>query len=67
LDGRLPERVADGDPEVALDERRRRERGHRLLAELDLEKRAVFVMFEVEGLSGREIAQLLDVPLGTVH
>lgn len=55
------------DPERALRRRRRRERGQRLLAELDPEKRAVFVMFEVEGLAGREIARLLDVPLGTVH
>ena len=38
-----------------------------MLAELDPEKRAVFVMFEVEGLPGREIARLLDVPIGTVH
>ena len=55
------------DPERALRRQRRRERGQRMLAELDPEKRAVFVMFEVEGLPGREIARLLDVPIGTVH
>jgi len=55
------------DPERALHRRRQRERGQRILAELDPEKRAVFVMFEVEGLTGREIARLLDLPLGTVH
>ena len=63
-----PPEVRDaGSPEDALDARRRRERGARVLAELDPEQRAVFVMFEVEGMSGKAIAELLDVPLGTVH
>lgn len=62
-----PELRAEGDPEAALVARRRRQRGERALATLDPEKRAVFVMFEVEGMSGREIAALLDVPIGTVH
>jgi len=66
LEGRAAVTAID-DPERALRRRRQRERGQRLLAELDPEKRAVFVMFEVEGLAGREIARLLDVPLGTVH
>lgn len=65
--GAAPE-VADREsPEDALDARRRREHGERALGALDPEKRAVFVMFEVEGMSGRAIAELLDVPLGTVH
>lgn len=67
LRGRVPERPSQDDPQGALDARRRRERGRRMLESLDPEKRAVFVMFEVEGLSGHRIAQLLDVPLGTVH
>lgn len=62
-----PATLVIDDPERALRRRRRRERGQRILAELDPEKRAVFVMFEVEGLSGREIARLLDLPIGTVH
>lgn len=66
LDRRVETTVID-DPERALRRRRQQERGQRLLAELDPEKRAVFVMFEVEGLPGREIARVLDVPLGTVH
>ena len=55
------------DPGRALEQARGRERGRRLLESLDPEKRAVFVMFEVEGLSGKEIAAKLSLPLGTVH
>ncbi len=58
---------AADDPERALERRRERERGARLLAALDPEKRAIFVMFEVEGMSGKEIAEQLEIPLGTVH
>jgi RNA polymerase sigma-70 factor (ECF subfamily) len=39
----------------------------RALAALDPDKRAVFMMFEVEGMSGQEIAECVGVPLGTVH
>ena len=62
-----PDVGAASDPERALLQARERERGRRLLESLDPEKRAVFVMFEVEGLSGREIASRIGVPLGTVH
>ena len=37
------------------------------LSHLDMEKRATFVMFEVESLSGEEIAKIMNVPLGTVY
>lgn len=62
-----PERLAEGDPETETERARRRERGQRLLAQLDPEKRAVFVMFEVEGMSGAAIAEALGLALGTVH
>jgi RNA polymerase sigma-70 factor (ECF subfamily) len=39
----------------------------RVLAKLSLEKRAVFVMFELENLSCQEIADLTGVPIGTVY
>ena len=55
------------DPEQALDAQRKRRRAERALDALDPEHRAVFVLFEVEGMSGKAIAELLDVPLGTVH
>jgi len=37
-----------------------------LLAALNLEQRAAFVLFEIEGLSGEDIAQLQAVPINTV-
>jgi len=39
----------------------------RLLSSLELEQRAVFVLFEVEGYSGAEIAEMMDCPLATVY
>ena len=38
-----------------------------LLDELELSQRAVFTLFELDGLSGEEIAELLAIPLGTVY
>lgn len=38
-----------------------------LLDSLDVDKRAVFVMFEIEGLACEEIARQLDIPVGTVY
>ena len=37
------------------------------LGQLDMEKRATFVMFEVESLSCEEIAKIMNVPIGTVY
>ena len=39
----------------------------RVLAELSLEKRAVFIMFEIEGVSCQDIAELMGVPVGTIY
>jgi RNA polymerase sigma-70 factor (ECF subfamily) len=38
-----------------------------VLDRIDPPKRAVFLMFEVEGLSCQEIAEELGIPIGTVH
>jgi RNA polymerase sigma-70 factor (ECF subfamily) len=38
-----------------------------LLAKLSPERRATFVLFEVEGASCEEIAELTGVPVGTVY
>lgn len=38
-----------------------------VLDELDVEKRAVFVMFEVEEMGCDEIAALVGVPVGTIY
>jgi RNA polymerase sigma-70 factor (ECF subfamily) len=58
VESRDPEKVA-----LARDARRRLEAA---LDRLDPEKRAVLVMFELEGLACGEIAELLGVPKGTV-
>ena len=62
-----PEGATERDAEGALDASRRVARGRAALDALDPERRAVFVMFEMEAMSGREIAELLAVPIGTVH
>jgi RNA polymerase sigma-70 factor (ECF subfamily) len=57
--------------EVPVDEMlvRRQERAsaERVLATLTLEKRAVFIMFEIENLTCQEIADVMGVPVGTVY
>jgi len=40
---------------------------HAILEELDLERRATFVMYELDALSCDEIAAMMGVPVGTVH
>lgn len=37
-----------------------------LLAKMSDKRRATFVLFEIEGYSGEEIAEIQDIPLGTV-
>jgi RNA polymerase sigma-70 factor, ECF subfamily len=54
------------DPEELLDQKQRRELLDGWLDALPLELRAPFVLFEIEGLSLLEIADALDVPLGTI-
>ena len=52
------------------DEFARREaqaRAEAILHRMDLTKRAVFLMFEIEGMSCQEIADQIGVPIGTVY
>ena len=44
-----------------------RELAERALATLEVGKRAIFVMFEIEELPCAEIAELMNVPVGTVY
>jgi RNA polymerase sigma-70 factor, ECF subfamily len=39
----------------------------RILDEMPMEQRAVFVLFELDGLQCESIAELIDIPLGTVY
>ena len=52
-------------PDELTDQKRAREMLDRLLECIDLDTRAVFVLFEIEGFTVPEIADLLKVPLGT--
>ena len=54
------------NPEELLDWKQRREKLDAWLSVLELELRAPFVLFELDGLSLLEIAELLALPLGTV-
>jgi RNA polymerase sigma-70 factor (ECF subfamily) len=54
-------------PEEQVVRAQARARLDAILDHLDPEKRAVFVMFEVEGLSCDQIADALSIPVGTVY
>ncbi len=58
---------AQSDPEDFLLRREAQRRLEGVLASLPLERRAVFVMFEIEGMPASAIADILGIPLGTVH
>ena len=53
-------------PATLLETKEKQEQLVELLAHLSDKRRVVFVLFEVEGYSGTEISELLDVPLNTV-
>jgi RNA polymerase sigma-70 factor (ECF subfamily) len=53
-------------PDELSDQRRARQTLDRLLSELPDDLRAVFVLFELEGMTSPEIAELAGIPLGTV-
>jgi RNA polymerase sigma-70 factor (ECF subfamily) len=57
---------ASTNPEESLERQRWREVLDALLDDLPLELRAVFVLYELEGLTMAEIARLLELPAGTV-
>ncbi|MBL8951607.1 MAG: RNA polymerase sigma factor [Myxococcaceae bacterium] len=54
------------DPVLALRRREAEAQLETALAAMPAKKRELFVLFELEGLSGAELAAALDIPLGTV-
>ena len=58
---------APATPEASLERTRARRRVHRILARMGRKKREVFALYELEGLSGEEIATLLGCPVETVR
>lgn len=66
----LPETSSEGTeptPEESLAAKQARAELEELLDELDLDERAVLVMFEIDEMGCEEIAEVLGVPKGTVH
>jgi RNA polymerase sigma-70 factor, ECF subfamily len=62
-----PERIDSETPEALYVSEEARVRLERLLDKLSPERRATFVLFEIEGVSCEEIAELTSVPVGTVY
>jgi RNA polymerase sigma-70 factor (ECF subfamily) len=63
----LPDTSVEPAQPERVDARRAEEKLRRALALLDDEKRAVFVLFEIEELSLREISEAVGAPLQTVY
>ncbi len=62
-----PERVDPRpNPEALLDQKRLRQMLDNVLDRLSTDLRVTFVLYELEGLSAPQIAELLGIPLGTV-
>jgi RNA polymerase sigma-70 factor (ECF subfamily) len=53
-------------PEVKYEDAENRQRFQTLVAGMSEKLRTTFVLFEIEGYSGDEIARIQDIPLGTV-
>jgi RNA polymerase sigma-70 factor, ECF subfamily len=68
-DATLVEELVDrgADASLLLERRQDLELFEAALMSMDLEQRAVFTLFELEGVSGPEIAEALEIPLGTVY
>ena len=60
----LPEQR--GTPAELLERKEREQLVYRLLERMSEKRRTAFVLFEIEGYSGEEIAELEGVPLATV-
>ena len=55
-----------GTPEIELGRRQNAERVRSCIAALSEPHREVLVLFELEGVEGAEIAEILEIPLNTV-
>ena len=66
-DGPMMIAPAASRPDQELVRRQAQSQAQAILDTMDDTKRLVFVMFELEGLSGEQIALELGIPLGTVY
>lgn len=53
--------------EQSMEQRQRLEQLQTILDRMESSQREVFVLFELQGMSGEDIARLLMIPIGTVH
>jgi RNA polymerase sigma-70 factor, ECF subfamily len=67
MDGGLPDRAGDPTQERSVELGRACVQLDAILERLDDAKRAVFVLFEWEGLSMQEIAELMGTPVQTAY
>lgn len=67
VEAELPDRAPDSDRMDPVEKKQGLVRLDRALAELDEDKRAVFVLFEVEELSMQEVAAAVDCPVQTAY
>jgi RNA polymerase sigma-70 factor (ECF subfamily) len=63
----LSDESLEKDPERSASRNEGRERLAQVLDAMDVDKRVVLVMFEVEDLSCDEIAKIIGIPVGTVY
>ena len=63
-----PDLLADGhgSPAAAFEHKERQRILSGLLSKMKEDRRSAFVLFEIEGLSGEEIARIQSIPLNTV-
>jgi len=65
--GRQGARLSAEDPQRHLERRELAERARRILERMSAKKREVFVLYELEGCSGEEIAERVGCPVETVR
>ncbi len=67
-DGQMDERPDDrADVAAAAERRQGLELLENILDEMPIEQRAVFTLFELDAMGGEAIAEMLEIPLGTVY
>lgn len=64
-----PDRLVDPGtrPDAEYERARKRRMVQMALEEIELDRRAVFVMHDLDSCTGEEIARALEIPLGTVY
>lgn len=64
-----PEKVVDAGqrPDARYETARKRRMVQTALDEIELDRRAVFVLHDIDECTGEEIARTLEIPLGTVY